>query len=192
MGAKPRPATPGSGRFLLRLPASLHDSLREAAGDAAVSLNEYCVRKLAAPSGGGTDVADAARAVALTVATFGRDLVAVAAFGSWTRGELADHSDVDLLVVVDAGVELTRDLYRRWDAEPPLRWGGRPVDAHFVHMPAREAPVAGLWGEVAVDGVVLFERGLALSALLVRIRRDLAAGRIARHMAHGQPYWTVA
>jgi predicted nucleotidyltransferase len=189
---KSRPDATKSGRFLLRLPASLHDSLRRAAGDAGISLNEHCVRTLGAPSSGSTDVTDATRAVARTVAIFGRDLVAVAAFGSWARGELVDHSDVDLLVVLDTRVDLTRDLYRRWDAEPPLRWSERLVDAHFVHLPDREAPVTGLWGEVAVDGVVLFERGLALSALLVRIRRDLAAGRIARRMAHGQPYWTMA
>jgi predicted nucleotidyltransferase len=157
-----------------------------------VSLNEYCARKLAAPAGSLVALGDATAAVSRAAAVFGEDLVAVAAFGSWARGEPAAGSDVDLLVVLEPRVELTRDLYRRWDAQAPLAWAGRPVDAHFVQLPGPGAAGAGVWGEVAVDGVVLFERDLRLSALLVGIRRDIAAGRIARRMVHGQPYWTVA
>jgi predicted nucleotidyltransferase len=179
-------------RFLLRVPTRLHETLRAAARDAGLSLNEYCLRRLAVPTSGPGDTGDAAAAVARAAAAFERDLLAVAAFGSWARGELAASSDVDLLVVLESRVELTRDLYRRWDAEPPLRWAGRPVDVHFAHLPAPDAAGAGVWGEVAVDGVVLFERDLRLSARLAAIRRDIAAGRITRHMVHGQPYWTVA
>jgi hypothetical protein len=47
-----------------------------------------------------------------------------------------------------------------------------------------------MWGEVAIDGIVLFERGLHLTLHLIRVRHDIAAGRIVRRMAHGQPYWT--
>ena len=120
------------------------------------------------------------------------DLVAVAAFGSWTRGESTTGSDVDLLIVLDPRVEVSRDLYRRWDAEAPLQWAGRPVDAHFVHLPRPGAAGPGVWGEIAVDGVVLFERDLRLSTFLVSVRRDIAAGRFVRRTVHGQPYWTVA
>ena len=41
-----------------------------------------------------------------------------------------------------------------------------------------------------MDGVVVFERGLRLSARLARVRRDIAAGHLVRRIAHGQPYWT--
>lgn len=37
---------------------------------------------------------------------------------------------------------------------------------------------------------MLFERGLALSARLARIRRDVVEGRIVRGIAHGHPYWS--
>jgi hypothetical protein len=47
-----------------------------------------------------------------------------------------------------------------------------------------------VWGEVAIDGVILFDRDLRLSSCLNRVRRDIAAGRIVRRLAHGQPYWT--
>jgi len=50
--------------------------------------------------------------------------------------------------------------------------------------------VAGIWAEVALDGLVLFEQGLRLSTRLVQVRREIAAGRIVRRVAHGQPYWT--
>lgn len=184
--ARHRPAT---GRFLLRIDPGLHAALRAAARAAGVSLNEYCARKLAAPGGELATLGDAAVAVARAATLFGPDLVGVVAFGSWARGELADSSDVDLLIVLDPRVELTRDLYRRWDAVT-LRWSGRPVDAHFAHLPAADVTVTGVWGEAAIDGVVLFDRDLRLSARLIRVRRDIAAGRIVRRIAHGQPYWT--
>jgi UTP:GlnB (protein PII) uridylyltransferase len=104
--------------FLLRVPPGLHRALRRTAQAAGLSLNEYCVRKLAAPMGNLASVADAAAAVSHAAGLFGEDLLAVAAFGSWSRGDLRSASDVDLLVVLDERIELTRDLYRRWDAEP--------------------------------------------------------------------------
>jgi len=178
-----------TARFLLRIDAGLHETLRAAASDDGVSLNEYCARKLASPGGGLSGHADAAAAVAYASTMFGSDLVGVLAFGSWTRGELTDSSDVDLIVVIEASVELTRELYRRWDASQPS-WGSRPVDAHFIHLPLPGAPVTGVWGEVATDGIVLFERGLRLTQHLIHVRRQIAAGRIVRRVAHGQPYWT--
>ena len=122
---------------------------------------------------------------------FGEHLVAVAVFGSWVRREAVAGSDVDVLVVVDPEVPITRRLYRLWD-EGPIAWAGRPTEPHFLQLPAPGTVVAGLWAEVALDPVVLFERGLALSAHLARVRRDIVAGRIVRRMAHGQPYWTKA
>ena len=58
--------------------------------------------------------------------------------------------------------------------------------------PPRDPVTGGVWGEVAIDGIVLFERDWRLSADLARIRRDIAAGRLVRRLVHGQPYWTVA
>jgi hypothetical protein len=184
-----RRVRPATGRFILRIDAGLHGALRVAARDAGLSLNEYCARKLTAPAGGFAEVEDAAGAVSRAAALFEGDLIGVVAFGSCARGDSADGSDVDLLVVVENVVELTRELYRRWDADP-VRWGDRAVDAHFAHLPGREAPSTGMWGEVALDGIVLFERGLRLTQHLIRVRHDIAAGRIVRRMAHGQPYWT--
>src|SRR5262245_37380424 len=94
-----RKARGETARFLLRIDASLHAGLREAARGAGLSLNEYCARRLAAPVGGPGAGPDASAVVASAAALFGTDLIGVVAFGSWSRGELADSSDVDLLVV---------------------------------------------------------------------------------------------
>ena len=180
----------GSGRFLLRLPAALHGALQAAAQGNGLSLNEYCVRRLAA-SGPGLFVDDSAAAlVSGAAALVGRALVAVIVYGSWARDQAADASDVDVLIVVEAGVPLTRALYRAWD-NTPVAWNGRAVDPHFVHVPGQQVG-AGVWGEVALDGVVLFERDRRVSAHLARVRRAIAEGRLVRRLVHGQPYWTEA
>jgi len=179
-----------SGRFVLRLPPSLHQVLQGGAKAAGLSLNEYCVRRLS--SAGPAMAADvsAHAVVARASALAGAFLRGVILYGSWARGDAGASSDVDVLIVVDAGLPLTRDLYREWDREPVM-WHGRPVDPHFVHPPGER--VSGeVWGEVALDGVVLFEREWRLSASLGAIRRDIAAGRLVRRLVHGQPYWTVA
>jgi hypothetical protein len=180
-----------SGRILLRLPPEVHAALRAAARGAGVSLNEHCARRLAAAGSALSGTRGAAAIVGRGAALFGPHLLGVLVFGSWARGEAAGASDVDVLVVVDRAVELTRDLYRRWDTEPAT-WEGRPVDVHFAHLPEPGDTTAGVWAEVALDGIVLFERDLVLSAALARVRRDIAAGRIVRRVVHGQPYWVRA
>ena len=179
-----------SGRFLLRVPPAVHAVLETSARDAGLSLNEYCVRRLAA--GGPGAVADGAGAdvVARAAAIAGSALIAVLLHGSLARDEAAAASDADILVVVEPHVALRRSLYRAWDAHP-VRWRDRRVDAHFVHPPGGDA-LSGLWAEAALDGVVLFERGRQVSAHLARVRRAMADGRLVRRLVHGQPYWTTA
>ena len=127
-------------------------------------------------------------AIACASSIFGNDLMAVIGFGSWARRELWDTSDVDLLMVLADHVELTRELYRTWDSAAPSS-DGRPVDVHFAHLLPDERLGAGLWAEVATDGIVLFERDDRVSSRLAGVRRDIAAGRLLRRTTHGQPYW---
>lgn len=178
-----------SGRFVLRIEPELHAALRAAAGEAGLSLNDYCRRKLMMPgsqvSGPGTEVVSSA------IAVVGGALLGVVAFGSWARGELTGRSDVDILVIVSAEVSIRRALYRAWDANP-LTWGGHPVEPHFVHLPDASGRISGLWAEVAVDGAVLFERGLEVSRHLAALRRRIVEGGLVRREIHGQPYWVEA
>jgi predicted nucleotidyltransferase len=178
-------------RFLLRLPPTLHGSLTARAAVHSLSLNEYCVRKLAGPEPvtvtdpDGLAVCDRAAAVA------GSRLTGIVVHGSWVRGEARAASDVDVLVVVDQRLALTRALYRAWDDEP-LTWAGRPVDAHFLHLPADPRHASGIWCEAAIDGLLLADRDGRLEEALRQIRRAIADGQLVRKYAHGQPYWTAA
>ena len=178
-----------SGRFLLRMPPPLHAALEGAARAAGLSLNEYCVRRLAA-SGVGMDDRDAVALVSRAGAVAGDALAGVLLHGSWVRGDATITSDVDAIVVVDPRVRLNRALYRVWDQQP-VTWKGRAVDAHFVH-PAAADTFSGLWAEAAIDGLVLFDRDGRLSTSLARVRRAIAEGRFVRRVAHGQPYWAEA
>ena len=175
-----------SGRFVLRIDPRLHAALRDRAREAGVSLNEYCARALALPGTGmeGPTTEAVNRAVALV----GEALLGVAAFGSWARRESGQGSDVDLLIIVEEGFSIGRGLYRSWD-ESPVFWEGQPVEPHFVHLPPSGTRLSGMWAEVAIDGVVLFERGLVLSRRLVEFRQIIASGRLLRRRSHGQPYW---
>ncbi len=187
---KPTKTSSGSGRFVLRLPPPLHGALQAGARASGLSLNEYCVRRLAAGGSGLSADQHAAGLVTAAADVLGAGLVGVMVYGSWVRGEASTTSDVDVLVVADPGVALSRALYRTWDAAP-VAWHGRTVDPHFVHPPGDRIE-GGVWGEVAVEGIVVFERDWRISAELVRIRRRIAAGQLVRRFVHGQPYWTVA
>lgn len=172
---------------MLRLEPGLHAALRAAAKVGGVSLNEYCATKLAAPTGAAFGLGPAAVLVERAAALFGADLVGVVVFGSWARGEAGPTSDVDALLVVDPRRALTRALYRAWDEEP-LLWDGHAVEPHVVHLP-EPSSIGTVWAEAAVDGIVLFESGLAVSRRLSAIRREIVGGRLVRRVVHGQPYW---
>jgi len=174
-----------SGRFVLRLDARLHDVLRRDALAAGVSLNEWCSRTLAAPGAGGLDASGAVLAIR---AWLGSDLEGVVLYGSFARGDHAAGSDIDLLAAVRPERPITRGLYREWD-EQAAAWSGRGIDLHLVHPPAAADSVSGSWAEAAVCGIVLYDRSLAVSRRLIGIRERIAAGRLVRRMAQGQPYW---
>lgn len=179
---------PKSGRFVLRMPPALHATLDGAARATGLSLNAYCVRQLALAASGAVGDEDVTALIARAREVTGDALSAVVLHGSWVRGDATPASDVDALIVVDPRLGLTRALYREWDAQP-ITWRGRRVDPHFVH-PAAEGQFSSLWAEMALDGIVLFERDWELSVHLARVRRAIATRRLTRRVVHGQPYWT--
>jgi len=184
---RPAGRSRASGRFVLRLDPLLHGLLRDEALAAGLSLNDWCGRTLAAPGMGG--LLEAAPGVVLTIRSrLGSDLVGVILYGSFARGTPSSGSDIDLLVVIEAGVPITRSLYREWEGAVPA-WNGREIDLHFVHLSAPDDPVSGSWAEAAVCGIVLYDRELAISRRLIAIREHIAAGGLVRRMSQGQPYW---
>ena len=186
-GAGPLSRNRPSGRFVLRIDPALHEALRRAARECGLSLNDYCARRLAAPPAA-CDAADAGPALRHAASVFDDRLLGVVLFGSYARGDAGTASDVDLLVVVDERVALARSLYRRWDADP-VTWENRRVEPHFVHLPDPAAVTGGVWAEAGLDGIVLFERRMAVSRRLAEVRRHVLSGRLVRRFVHGQPYW---
>ena len=177
---------PASGTFVLRIDPDLHSVLRADAAAAGTSLNEWCGRVLAAAGGGVVETA--AKVLVAIRSRLESDLLGVIVYGSFARGQPAAGSDVDLLVILDGNVPITRALYREWEGVVP-KWGGREVDLHFVHLPECESDVSGSWAEAAVCGIVLYDRDQTVSRRLIDIRGRIAAGELVRRMAQGQPYW---
>jgi predicted nucleotidyltransferase len=180
------PRTQASGRFVLRLEPTLHALVRDEAAATGMSLNDRCVRTLAVPSAAGID--GLAEVILAIRARLGGSLIGVVAYGSFARDALAAGSDVDLLVVIERDVPITRSLYRDWDRIKPT-WHGREVDLHFAHLPEARSTISGTWAEVAVGGIVLFERDLVVSRRLIEFRTRIAAGEFVRKLSQGQPYW---
>lgn len=115
-------------------------------------------------------------------------LVGIVAFGSWARGELAESSDIDMLIVAAASVPIRRGLYARWD-EQPICWNRHPIEPHFVHLPDGTRTPSGLWAEVATDGRVLFDAHTQVSSYLASVRQAVADGQLRRETVHGHGYW---
>lgn len=177
-----------SGRFVLRLPPPLHASLRDAARQAGLSLNEYCVRVLA--SAPGAAVGPGAVVAARAATAFGDDLVGIVVHGSWARGEATAASDVDVLVVLEPTCRVTRATYATWDLEPMV-FEGREVDVHFASLPDEAVDPGPMWLEVAIDGIVMSDRDHRIDRYLGALRRRIAAGAWTRHLAQGHPYWAA-
>jgi predicted nucleotidyltransferase len=178
-----------SGKFVLRLPPPLHARLAATAQSAGLSLNEHCVRRLAAAEAGPRDALR--RVVASALQQLGPDLVGAAVFGSWARGEATSASDVDVLFVVRRSVEITRSLYSAWDVTD-VSLDGYPVEPHYVQLPIAEDAVSGFWAEIAIEGSIVFDPDFVLSHELVRIRRAIVDGLLVRRSAGGQSWWTAA
>ena len=178
-----------SGRFVIRVDPDHHRALREAATRDGVSLNEYCVQQLSTQLGGLP--ADAVAVLRRIVTTYGVHIRGVVVFGSWARGEAGPESDVDIMIVVDPQLPITRSLYQPWDDHPQL-WDGLPASPHIVHLPEVDAELSGFWAEVAIDGIVLFDRDLAVSRALSAIRARIMGGELMRRQVNGQTYWVQA
>lgn len=185
-GANSADDTSPSGRFVLRLPPSLHARLRNEAGDSGVSLNELCVKKLgAAPC----DLPEAFRdLVSAAKVAFGADLVGVILYGSWARGDATNSSDIDMMIVLDSRVPLNMQLYEGW-VEREWKVGSHGLEVHFAHLPSAAELPSGLWAEISLDGRVIYESELAVTRTLATVRRRIAAGELVRRTSHGQPYW---
>lgn len=180
-----------SGRFVLRLPVKLHAALRRRAEAEGLSLNRLCVLALSAYVQPAAPAAGAPLEppwLAWLRQELHEDLLGAVLFGSEARGEARRDSDIDLLLIVDSKLPLTRGLYALWDERSP---GGRH-SPHFVHLPPAAAAAGSIWLEASVDGILLYDRDGRVSRFLGLLRRAIASGRLKRKTAYGHPYWVKA
>lgn len=185
--------------LLIRLPEGLHRRLKNQAHRADISLNKHCVAILngetepdlqgKAPKpkqGADSGCLHLEELVSIVRGQLGSDVQAIAVFGSWSRGEQRASSDIDLLVVIDDAAVLDRSLYARWKER---EFEGYPLSPLLVHLPKLEEEIRGVWLEVALSAIVIFDPTLGLHRYLSKVRAYIASGAVERKMSHGHPYW---
>lgn len=178
---------------MIRMDAALHRQLAARAQGQNLSLNRLCLQLLKnGMEKGGAE--EPWRAVALPLVKplkkhFGQNLLGVAVFGSQVQKTATSQSDLDLLVVLDDGVPIKRELYSWWDAH--VKWTGpiQTVNPHFVHLPGDPSKAGGFWLEVALHREILFEKGQKLSAALSEMLKPIQEGKVVRLFSNGHPYW---
>jgi hypothetical protein len=183
MSASARP----SGKFVVRIDPSMHRRMAVVARKKGISLNNACAeafRDYLTVPGSATEPSNR-DALAKQVQEAGIPLLGIVLFGSTSRGEANESSDVDLLLVLPGGVPLSRNLYTVWDT---LLLPSK-LSPQFVCLPEDIAQAGALWCECALDGVVLWETNNSVTALLQRLRHAVAEGRLIRKVTHGHGYW---
>jgi predicted nucleotidyltransferase len=188
--------------LILRIPSSLHQQLKQESRSVDLSLNRYCQNLLSIKAGrlppgrlpaSLTIAAGRSRHArflqdlsAQVIAAQGDHIEGLVLFGSFARGRPTASSDIDLLIVLARNVVLDRDVYAHWKSQ---KLDGREVAPLFVQIPGEDERIGGLWFEVALDGILLYDRDLRLSRFLSHVRNLIADGQVKRMVTHGHPYW---
>jgi hypothetical protein len=187
-----------SGKFVLRLPPEVHRKLSKLARHRGISLNQICVEKLQSSylEGSGAGGNQLAEVIATRLRGTGVSPLGVVLFGSTARGENRESSDIDLLIVLDSQVTLSRELYRSWDRCFPLISSDLsdlkeelPLSPQFVHLPLDPLSAGSLWYECAIDGLILMDADFQIAKFCSQIRQAILEGRIRRESVHGHTYW---
>ncbi len=195
--------TSQTSSVLLRLPSSVHRRLKREAAQSDMSLNKFCYARLTgATTHAGSSIARQEQSLGYpsvriaggelkeiaedVVELYQGELEGLVLFGSWVRGEASAASDIDLLLIMENHAVIDRDRYSHW---LPRRVLEHEVSPLFVHLPADVGSITGLWLEAAIDGIVLFDKTMAVSRFLAAARRMIAQGHVRRMMTHGHPYW---
>lgn len=180
--------------FLLRLNSDLFEKLKARAIVNGVSMNEFCkssLQKEVSPSGPSTAFDELKNIIHQAL---GIELIGAVLFGSTARGTATSNSDRDLLLVIDSGACVSRELYELWDqlTKKNKRSALSDYSPHFCALPSNPLRTEGIWLETALDGIVLWEAGFRVSRFLGEIRRAIVEQKFVRKSAHGHPYWILA
>lgn len=171
---------PPSGKFVLRISPEMHARFQHEANDKQLSLNRLLISKL---------IQEQESSIARNIeAAYPQAVVGIIQFGSTTRGEDRETSDIDLLIVIDDRYAISRELYRIWDEKLSGEIDDK-FSPQFAHLPRDSGNLTSLWLEVALEGEVLWDRDRLIRRKLTAIRAKIAEGSYVRRFSHGHPYW---
>ena len=188
-----------SGKFVLRIPPEFHRELSLLADKSGSSLNQFCFEKIRNSLNPNSKITSEDQQpsfqakIAEQLVKVGIPLVGMVMFGSAARGEARDSSDIDLLLVVEREIPLSRELYRIWDTcLPKLGMNHETVSKfspQFVHLPGSPLEAGSLWFESAIEGLVLRDTEFRIGKFLSQVRLAILQGQIKRESSHGHNYW---
>ena len=118
----------------------------------------------------------------------GDSLTAVVLFGSRARGEAKEDSDWDLLVIAGRLPEklFQRHLYLK--KMLPAIWRGQV--AILAKTPEEfEAYLPGLYLDIALDGIILYDPDGYMTERLARLRRLIQVEGLHREQVNGDLVW---
>lgn len=181
-----------SGKFVLRIPSMLHQSLSAESKKKGLSLNQYCLEILQSRFQAKQEnlsglLPNVKKIISKLKQKFHDAFLGIAVFGSRVLGEHTESSDLDLLIVLDKSMLLNRGLYRWWDEQNfDLTY---PVNPHFVNLPSEASSVGSLWLEAATSGKLVLDTNNKISLFIQKVRNTIDRGLTQRSWSHGHPYW---
>lgn len=175
--------------IFLRVNKELSRKLKTQAARLETSINEYCISllKQSVELKIQNTNNDIKHVVDHALSVFDKSLEAVVLFGSYSRGDNTEESDIDILVVLNKSIKITRDIYNKWSALSNKI--SEKFSVHFVNLPDHLDSLSGLWCEVSLEGMVLYDTNLRTSKFLLKLREQILIGEYTYSYSHGQRYW---
>lgn len=182
-----------SGKFVIRMPPKLHQTLSQKAVKENKSLNKICTDLLkSALDTSSSQLVDWKNKFEPTIKglqkKFGDDLLGILLFGSQVSGQATSSSDWDFLIVLQESIPLQRMLYRWWDNQKEFVLQEK-VNPQFVHLPLSPQKAGGLWFEVSLAYDILWEKSQKISQWMERLKKEIASDKIRRYWSNGHPFW---
>lgn len=176
--------------LFLRVDADLNLKLKKQAESSNSSLNEYCIGLLKESSKLYLDVGIAGVSTVVKNAkrAFGDKLESVIIFGSRARGDHTVESDVDVLIVVDGSVKISRQLYKEFENNNLN--STEDISVHIAQLPNSTKHLSGLWCEVSMEGIITYDKEFKTSYFLSKLREEIIQGSYLAKQTHGHRYWT--
>lgn len=114
-------------------------------------------------------------------------LVGIAVFGSRVTGDDTPASDVDILVALRTGTPINRSEYIWWDALAENRLF--TLNPQFLAIPATPRAAGGIWFEIALHHIILFDPRHRLAGFLNKLNTLQQREAVTRAWSNGHPYW---